>query len=638
MIWAFFYQLNDLNELLVFFANIMFAIYLVWLHLTIMQCNTVSSMKIAIAIAILMSSVCLTPATASAQSSDNEIVNEPQAADDLRSAILRIGRRPTDSNALYDAGDAALKIGDPIVALDFFERAERLAPSSARIKSGLARTQLRLENPVEALRLFDRAIAIGENPRIIAFDRGLAYDLIGNFSRAQQEYSLASSVIASNELTIRQAISFSLAGNHDYADGLLNPLLRSNDPQAWRARSFLLAARGDLKQSYQIAKGFLPANDAENLRPYLKSMEKLTGAQQAAAVHFGHFPASNLIGKDAENIRIASSQTSLSAAVQANRLTPAGKPLGRNSQEKKSRRNNDNKAKTAIVKKPSKKRQVEIASAAENDVKIAAIAANVSTNTPVKTESSPQILAKSPDVSAVVNQEADSVAVTGPSFQSISSTAAKANSAAIQGPIASPKIATARTIAPLAEGEAVFSQAAVTTSEDNELDLDAFIASIEIPEEDESPVAAVDLDSIKEEQRERREIERLALAKKRAADRREAAARKKREDAERAEAKKIIDAKKAEEERNKARYWVQLATGRDAAALRFDYRRISRKQSDLFAGKSGSTSKWGQTNRLVVGPFDDLGTAKKFESEFRKGGGDGFVWRSGNGTIVTPLK
>jgi hypothetical protein len=85
-----------------------------------------------------------------------------------------------------------------------------------------------------------------------------------------------------------------------------------------------------------------------------------------------------------------------------------------------------------------------------------------------------------------------------------------------------------------------------------------------------------------------------------------------------------------------ARFWVQIATG-DAKALGFDYRKWTKKSAELFKGQKGWTSEWGRTDRLLVGPFTDQKAAKKWESDFRKAGGDGFMWKSENGVVVTAL-
>ena len=547
-----------------------------------------------------VSPLSLIPQPAMAQN-DIAIVNEPDAADDLRSAIKRIGQRPTDSNALYDAGSASLRLGDPVVAMDFFLRAERIAPASGKIKAGLASAQLNLENPVEALRLFDIALALGANPVDLAIDRGLAFDLVGEFARAQQEYDLAAKYTASNKLIIRRAISYSLAGDINQSDALLLPLLRANDPLAWRARSFLLAAQGKVKESYKIAQGFLPENDAKNLRPYLKSMKKLTAAQQVAAVHFGQFPDKGAIGKDREDIRIASANKSSNAVV-TDRLIPVGRALG------------------------TKKTEAKIVEETKVEPKIVSL-------TPTKAVKTAEV--KTPNIISPKPIEA----ANNPRLAVVTDNNAQTKPSANNGKVAAlPKQSSQGLIsvkdAIQKSDERSFADAAVTQK--TELNLDDFIAAIEIPEEDKKPATAVDLDSIKAEQAAKREAEKREADRRRAAkleaDRKEAlrkeAAAKKKED----------ETKKAETAKNKSRYWVQIATGRDVKALKFDYRRISRKQAELFKGKTASTSKWGRTNRLVVGPFKDLKEAKSFEAQYRKGGGDGFVWRSGNDTVVTAIQ
>ena len=82
---------------------------------------------------------------------------------------------------------------------------------------------------------------------------------------------------------------------------------------------------------------------------------------------------------------------------------------------------------------------------------------------------------------------------------------------------------------------------------------------------------------------------------------------------------------------------MQIATG-EAGALGYDYRKWSKKSVDLFKGQSGWTSAWGKTSRLLVGPFADQKAAKKWEGDFKKAGGNGFMWKSENGVGVTALK
>ena len=87
-----------------------------------------------------------------------------------------------------------------------------------------------------------------------------------------------------------------------------------------------------------------------------------------------------------------------------------------------------------------------------------------------------------------------------------------------------------------------------------------------------------------------------------------------------------------------SRIWVQLATGRDKAALGYDYRRISREAETAFKNKRAFVSNWGQTNRLLTGPFDSEAAANAFLGQLRRANVSGaFVWTSPTGQVVDAL-
>ncbi len=257
------------------------------------------------------------------------VVSEPAGAAELRSAIRRISLNPADADALADAGNASLMLGDANAALNFFTRANSNRPNNGRIVAGLATATVRTENPFEALRLFDDAVRLGVSERSIAADRALAFDLLGNFGRAQQDYKLARTASVSDDLIVRHAISTSLSGQSAEADAMLLPLLQKNSPAAWRARAFILATRGDFRESTKVTQGFMDAGSAQRMERYLRLMPDLTGAQQAAAMHLGHFPASQYVGRDSEQLRkVASTIPSVQPASNDSRLIPSGDPLG----------------------------------------------------------------------------------------------------------------------------------------------------------------------------------------------------------------------------------------------------------------------------------------------------------------------
>jgi Flp pilus assembly protein TadD len=75
--------------------------------------------------------------------------------------------------ALIGAGRAALAMGDAHAAIGFFGRAEDVTPRNGRVKAGLAACLVQQEQPREALRLFQEAVALGVSQAEIGSDRGL---------------------------------------------------------------------------------------------------------------------------------------------------------------------------------------------------------------------------------------------------------------------------------------------------------------------------------------------------------------------------------------------------------------------------------------------------------------------------------
>ncbi len=692
---------------------------------------------------------------------------EVQGAAELRGAMLRIARRPTDSDALIDAGNAALLLGDANAALNFFSRADALQPSNGRIKLGLAIATVRTENPFEALRLFDEAIKLGIPERAVAADRALAFDLLGNFARAQQDYNLAKMSDRSNRLIVQQAISIALMGKEAEADAMLFPLLKQNNGEAWRARAFLLAARGDFRESVKVTQGFMDARSAQQFERYLRQLPQLTGAQKAAAIHLGHFPANN-IGRDSETLQRVAANYPASGATGDGRLVPAGDPFGPKSAAqtknaaKLSRRERERAAKRAAqeVQVPAAVARpvadvadlgsriplpIDIARARileAEKVSLALVATprpQAVAATPVfppparpaepafavitPAQSAPAAVVTSPTVlpapnvtpakptADVFSNPASTIApppqgtvstgialnvpqsapqsVPQPALPPLLSPAVNAAPAPTQQSLP-PKTITSQSVAvpaqakpavPIAADVAVIpspaktpdsvatSDTAITNTPLTQLptpqqtlpqnqdsvpaivnhsdgttpntsaiptpspivfvptpqvqtapvtaqpafDLGAVVNSIDIPDAEKKPdVVPVDLKKLP-----------VAVPKAKPNDA--------------LGDKKTKNTAQPATQENAARIWVQVATG-DASGFQSDMRIFRKKYADLFKGKDSWSSPWSKSSRLLVGPFSDLKEAKKWEADFRKAGGDGFVWRSEKGIEVKPLR
>src|SRR3546814_4075935 len=104
-----------------------------------------------------------------------------------------------------------------------------------------------------------------------------------------------------------------------------------------------------------------------------------------------------------------------------------------------------------------------------------------------------------------------------------------------------------------------------------------------------------------------------------------------------AEAKAKAKAEAEDNAKNPARVCVQIATGQDLKALAFDMGKLRKKYPDLLKGKDAWSSDWGSTRRMVIGPFASESAAKSFYGDWKKAGGDGYVWHSTEGLEVEKL-
>ena len=86
------------------------------------------------------------------------------------------------------------------------------------------------------------------------------------------------------------------------------------------------------------------------------------------------------------------------------------------------------------------------------------------------------------------------------------------------------------------------------------------------------------------------------------------------------------------------RIWVQLATGRDVSALRFDWRRLSRKAPELLNKFKPHVTPWGQANRLLAGPVASRDEARDLVNALAGKGIETFSYTSPEGTEIQELK
>ena len=538
----------------------------------------------------------------------------------LTSALTRLARNPRDIDALIDAGHAALAMGDFDAAAGFFKRADQIAPGDARVKAGLAVAAMHGGDPVAAIPLFEAAEKAGLPPGATEGERGLAYDLVGDNARAQSCYRKALALKPNDEITRRLAISLAISGDGPGSEVALLPLLRRQDKAGWRTRVFALAVLGQTEEAIRVAKFMLPKGLAENMAPYLHYMPRLTTAQKAAAANLGNFPRASEIGRDDARIAQYAAQHGIRTTVAGlgDNLMPKGVPLGEGGTAKASKRKGSDK--TGNSDKTGKQQ----GDAAGNQAKLAArTGAEPAVKSPSRA-APPEPMPSREDVPAKAPPPGPVATVT------VAGTPAARTAPAAPVPAASASVpASSEPAAPAARAAAPGFDLA------NVPQMKAAVAPATTPVAPaEESVGRVSLAEIF---RDLGKPETSAVPSDGAVDIRKITPAK---PAPVAKPEKKVEAKPAKPAppSHPSRIWVQLGVGRNKSALAFDWRKYTRENTVVFRGRKPYVSDWGQTNRMLVGPFETEKAARDFLAQLSKAGIKGpHVWISPAGQVVDAL-
>lgn len=588
------------------------------------------------------------PGTAVAQYDQAQLV-QPAGAADLSTNLARLASNPRDVDALIGAGNAALALDDPRAAAGFFARADAITSGDGRIKSGLARVMLQLQNPAEAVRLFDQASRLGQPDAGVLVDRGLAFDMVGDQAAAQRDYAAALVRAPGDaDLLRRYAASLGISGQVGAAEKMLEPLLYKSDRAAWRYRAFILAMNNRQEEAKKIAEQTMPADLAAAITPYLRKMPYLTGAQKAVALHYGHFPTQ--VGTQIAAVVPTPVPPGLAAVATPAPVQVAAAPTRQSASRaraerrarERDRRRGTEPAKPAVLAANSA--PAPGFSAASAPVAppappppapaprepVFAAAAPVVQQVPASPPPQPAPAPVAPP-SAAPLRAADVAGPPAPVTPSASGSSIGSQLNAITLAQASPPAqqpAPSTDTPPAAPAPAASPSVAFAPPQPNvqaTRTLADIIRAIDVPDSERTPtVAAVDLNEIAA-------LQAASVARKRAdADKAKALAKAKAE----ADAQKKKEAlEKARLAANPARAWVQISTGRQRGALGFTLKGLRRKYPDIAPQQSWIAS-WGATNRLLIGPFASFTRAKSVEESLKAAGADVFAWQSEAGETV----
>ena len=519
----------------------------------------------------------------------------------LDDALGKLARNPQDVAALIEAGKASLELGDAQASIGFYQRALQLQPGNAVTKAALAGAHVMAEDPFTAIEMFDEAEKAGPIAPEQLANRGLAFDLVGDFQTAQFYYRQSLAGAPSDETLRRLALSQAIARDRKGMDQTLNPLLQKQDKAAWRTRAFGLAIMGQTDEAEDIARQTMPPEMATAITAYLRYMPRLTAAQQAAAGNTGRFPRAAEIGNDDPRLAFYSRSRVQVAAAPTKPAATAPAPDKGKGRGAKGRENTGGKVAAAAPKpapvpppEPLVSREVT-----ESPAKLAVVTA------PPKPAPTPPPPPPTPSPAAVV---AAKPALVGPGFSTAAGPAGQDVSGFNLG-----KAPSAQPPAPTSTTAPAPAQAAAPQKPRKAASIDDAFADFEPPSREvEVQAGAVDV----------RRIKPVAVPAKTQAGK----------------PKEPVKETKPAAPSHPSRIWVQIATGRDKSALGFDWRKLARENPAVFKGQKANVTVWGQSNRLLAGPFATTKEASAFLAALKKAGVNGaFVWSSPAGQLVDVL-
>ncbi len=544
---------------------------------------------------------------AMAQDVPSEVVAPPSPlADELSDQIRILTNEPRNLEALLRAGNLSARLGDPVAALAFFSRAAEEAPDDPRVSAGRGAALVLLGKPGEALGLFAKAEQGGLALSEYAADRGFAYDLLGAPELAQRDYRVAMSGPHDDETTRRYALSLGITGKVEEAMAQLEPLLRTSDRAAWRARAFILAMNGDIPGAERIAQNMMPNNMGGALAPYFRRLQTMSAADRAFAVHFGQLSPTPERIADAELAPPLPRVTQPAPApVQLAQVQPAPQP-------RPDRRTRREAERRRAAEQAAAQREREAVEAAKRDRQAAETAQREreAAEAAQRERQAAETAQREREAAEAAQREREAAASAPPPLPPMRQ--ASTETAPQPIPTADATSSTPASV-PIVASQRVESPA-----------LDAIVGSITIPASElgVAPMPGqVEASTSSEPEPAPSQVATPAAAPTPAPATTNRPAP--RPDPARAEP---------------ARHWVQVAGGADTAALPATWRRLAQQAPDLFKGKQAWTTPLRFTNRLLAGPFETSRAAQDFVNALAAEGLDAFAWTSEAGQEIRRLE
>ncbi len=513
----------------------------------------------------------------------------------LAGALRTLSSDPRNFQALVAAGRASLDMGDTQAAAGFYGRAEEASPQSPVPKIGIGAAMTAMGDARGAMTYFDRASALGSPQSLLALDRGLAFDLLGQQSKAQSDYRAAMFGAQADEARRRLALSLAISKDIKGAGVILEPLLRRRDPAAVRTNAFVMALAGDREGARRTIDAALPGAGAR-FEPFFRMLPVLRPDEKAMAVHLGEFP------KDAAQ-RFASAERIPTSPV----LSIGNKP-------------------ELVVASPRRSTQVQTTPPINSRVAKAKPPkpAPIQVDAPRRAERE----ASAPSTyMAMVRPSLDPSRYASTRRKPEAATATGPSKAAPADPEPRPGFSEDE-LMPVAVAEApeplVPINSGAALNDDGEPIRSVEAAPVPVSEPAPIPLAEADIPPPP------RPMPKLEIKRPPAPKPKVELARLEIPKVAKAKAKPATEQPK-EAKAPASPYFVQLASGAHSERMATEYKKIKARKPGLFSGRSAQVTRGKELFRLVIGPFKSKSDSGDFVNQLSKAGIDGFTYTAPDG-------
>lgn len=180
-----------------------------------------------------------------------------------------IAAKPDDGLTI-ELGDTLIQAGLYDDAIDVYQHIENKSPAYLAALLGLARANLALSAPSDALRFSEQALAAApQDPRAI-IDHAVALDMLGRHAEAQDGYRGLLKTMPRNEAA-QNDLALSLIMTHQLSEAaaILEPMARSPEakPEVRQNLALVYGLMGDDQRAAELSRTDLDdAATANNLR------------------------------------------------------------------------------------------------------------------------------------------------------------------------------------------------------------------------------------------------------------------------------------------------------------------------------------------------------------------------------------